>query len=485
MASVGAISDAPDTAADPPSSPPRDAARNLPYELLHSIFLYASTSPSAPHTSRPPHGGAVRSWHSYERAAPLSLVCRRWRPAAQAVLFSSVALVGHEQARRFVDALAGSERARQLAAKETAWVVLALVPADETSPSSSSGDEGDARAEPGRQRAASELLVSALEACSSAAHVHIRTLHHAVRARLLATLMNPGRPLVTMVLGPRNLAAKRWSERLWEVGDGWDLRPSVENLEHTGLIAPWSGMGAPPRAPHVLPPLFPTLALRRVKLWHDWPIEILVAALRSSPHLESVDFYFEQWKPTLALVDAFKVPAKSLREVRYLYNPTSTEPDGGDPSSSLSPPPTPRHSSRNGSSSPSSSGRHPSTRRPAPLFDLLLPHLTSLRTLHCSSTELSASALYTLPPSLRLLSLKTLNSRSRFSPREVTAVLRDDRLVLPDGFTRLVVTDSPDEEDGGWGDEAREEVRLCCEERGVTFEFRMDFEDEGIEEDSE
>lgn len=318
MASVGAISDAPDTAADPPSSPPRDAARNLPYELLHSIFLYASTSPSAPHTSRPPHGGAVRSWHSYERAAPLSLVCRRWRPAAQAVLFSSVALVGHEQARRFVDALAGSERARQLAAKETAWVVLALVPADETSPSSSSGDEGDARAEPGRQRAASELLVSALEACSSAAHVHIRTLHHAVRARLLATLMDPGRPLVTMVLGPRNLAAKRWSERLWEVGDGWDLRPSVENLEHTGLIAPWSGMGAPPRAPHVLPPLFPTLALRRVRLWHDWPIEILVAALRSSPHLESVDFYFEQWKPPRALVDAFKVPAKSLREVRYL-----------------------------------------------------------------------------------------------------------------------------------------------------------------------
>lgn len=47
------------------------------------------------------------------------------------------------------------------------------------------------------------------------------------------------------------------------------------------------------------------------------------------------------------------------------------------------------------------------------------------------------------------------------------------------------MTDSPDEEDGGWGDEAREEVRLCCEERGVTFEFRMDFEDEGIEEDSE
>ncbi|GAA5906693.1 hypothetical protein JCM8208_006356 [Rhodotorula glutinis] len=451
-----------------PLSSPRVVARDLPYELLHAIFRLAST-PSSP-TCRPPHGGAVRSWHSYEPAAPLSLVCRRWRTPAQAVLFSSVALVGHERAQAFVDAVAGSERVRQLAKKETAFVVLALDAEEEQSPSSSPS-RLDPPSAPGRQSATSELLVSALEACTSAAHVHVRTLHQTVRARLLGTLMDPQRPLVTLILGPTHVAAKRWSEGLWDVRDGWDLRPTVENLEHTGLVAP----GPPATTGQSLRPL-PQLALRRLKLWHDWPFDLLAAALKSSPSLEFLDLYFEQHKPAQALLDALKVSGKSLREVRYVYNPTATGPDSGDSSSSVSPPPS--HSSLRGqTSSPDHSSSSTSTRpsRPAPLFDLLLPHLTSLRTLHCTSTELTPSALLALPPSLQSLSVKTLNSLSRFSPRALLAVLRDPHLALPDGFERLTVTDNPDE----WGEEAIDEATLRCEELGVRFKFRMDFEEEG------
>ena len=493
---VQVSSDAHEPAARSPPSSPRVVARDLPYELLHTIFRLASTytSSSSTSTSRAPHGGAVRSWHSHEPAAPFSLVCRRWRSPAQAVLFSSVALVGHKRAQAFVDALERSERVRQLAKKETTYVVLALDAADEQLPMSSPTPA------PSRQSATSELLVAALEACSSAAHVHVRTLHQAVRKRLLAALMDLQRPLVTLVLGPTHVAARRWSEALWDVRDGWDVRPEVENLEHTGLLA--SGLALPPTRMGQSVRDFPQLALRRLKLCHDWPIEILATALKNSPQLEFLDLYFEQYKPAQAMVDALEVSGKNLREVRYVCaspvplehdrraedeltfssgtsadNPTSHGPDSGDSSSAGSPPsshsPRPRRSS---SPDPSSSSTSTRARRPAPLFNLLLPHLPSLRILHCTSTELTPSALLALPPSLQSLSVKSLNSFSRFSPRALLAVLRDPHLALPNEFARLTVTDSPDE----WGDEAIDEARLRCEEVGVRFEFRMDFEEEDV-----
>ncbi|GAA5840998.1 hypothetical protein JCM9279_001287 [Rhodotorula babjevae] len=420
------------SARSPPSSP-RVVARDLPYELLHTIFRLASTpsSTTSSTTSRPPHGGAVRSWHSFEPAARLSLVCRRWRTPAQAVLFSSVALVGREPAQAFLEALEGSERVRQLAKQETTFVVLALDAVDEQQPPSS-----PTPCEPpialGRQKR--------------------------------------DRPLVTLVLGPTNVAARRWSEGLWDIRDGWDVRPEVENLEHTGLLA--QGPASLPTSLRV----FPQLALRRLKLRHDWPIDILAAALKNSPQLELVDLYFEQDKPAQALYDALRVSCKNLRDVRYIYNPTSSGPDSGDSSSSQSPPPSysPRRSE---TSSPDRSSSSPSARTPrtAPLFDLLLPHLTSLRTLHCTSTDLTPSALLALPASLQSISIKSLNSLSRFSPRALLAVLRDPHLALPDGFDRLTVTDNPDD----WGQETIDEARLRCEEVGVRFEFRMDFEEEG------
>ncbi|GAA5943699.1 hypothetical protein JCM3775_001340 [Rhodotorula graminis] len=468
--SIEASSDVHGPVAGSPPSSPRLVARDLPYELLHLVFRLASTPSSS---SRPRHGGAVCSWHSYEPAAPLSLVCRRWRSPAQAVLFSSVVLDGHERAQAFIDAVKQSERVRQLAKNETAFIVLALDAQDEQSPSSSP-ILLDPPAAPGRQRATSELLVAALEACSSAAHVHVRTLHQDVRERLLSTLMDPQRPLVTLVLGPTHAAARRWSVGLWDVRDGWDLRPTVQNLEHTGLLAP----GPAPSTASIVPPLrpFPQLALRRLKLWHDWPIDLLAAALKSCSSLEYLDLYFEQYKPAQAFFDALKASGKSLREVRYVYNPTSPGPASGDSSSSLSPPPS--HSSpHKQTSSPDLSSSSTGTRppRPAPLFDLLLPHLVALRTLHCTSTELTPSALLALPPSLQSLSVQSLNSLSRFSPRALLAVLRDQHLALPDGFRRLTVTDSPDV----WGEEAIDEARLRCEDVGVRFEFRMDFEEEG------
>ncbi|BGP46857.1 hypothetical protein JCM10450v2_002708 [Rhodotorula kratochvilovae] len=434
------------------SSPPRPRAAQLPNELLHAIFVFAAT----PTRSRPPHGGSVRAWHSYEQAAPFSLVCRHWRQPAQAVLYSSVALIGHRRASAFVAALSASPRAVLLAVN-TACVVLALDAAVEASSDDSHG-----------QLATSALLVAALEACSSASHVHIRALHHEIRERLHAALMDPQRELVSLVLSPRNLASAPWSTRLWQIEDGPNLRPSVENLEHTALISPFpapSGANADARATGVAPmPPFPTMALRRLKLWYDWPSEILVQAFKSSPNLEYLDLYFEHHKPTDTLVEALLVSARTLREVRYIYNPTSAEPDGGD---------SPPHSS--GSSSPSAHDTEERARPPA-LFDLLLPSLTSLRTLYCSATELTPSALLGLPDTLVSLNIKSFNARSRFAPSALLAVLRRADLALPDGFARLAVVDSPD---AGWDDAVLAAVGAECARRGVQWAFKMDFEDEG------
>ncbi|GAA6050905.1 hypothetical protein JCM3770_002525 [Rhodotorula araucariae] len=431
-------------------SPPRAHIAQLPNELLHTIFVFAAT----PSRRRPPHGGAVRAWHSYERAAPFRLVCRQWQGPAQAVLFSSVALIGHRRASAFVAALSTSPRAGMLAS-QTACVVLALDAAVEASSDDSHG-----------QLATSALLVAALEACSSASHVHIRALHHGVRERLHATLMDPNRELVSLVLSPRNLASAPWSTRLWRLEDGPNLRPSVENLEHTSLISPFPaphGVAAIARAAGVTS--FPTMALRRLKLWYDWPAEIIVEAFKSSPNLEYLDLYFEHDKPTDTLAQALLVSARSLREVRYMYNPTSADIDGGD---------SPPRSASSSSSSTSDGGRVP----PAALFDVLLPSLTSLEVLHCSATELTPSALLALPASLSELRVKSFNARSRFRSGALLAVLRRDDLALPDAFARLAVVDSPD---AGWDDDVVAAVARECARRGVRFAFKMDFEDEGLE----
>lgn len=286
----------------------RDTPTRLPFELLHAIFLLAATPP----TSRGPrHGGSVRSWHSCEAAAPYALVCRAWRKPAQTVLFSSVALVGHRRALAFAEA-AALPSFGALASK-TASVVLALDAAAE-------GTADDAHG----QLETSELLVTALEHCSTASHVCIRPLHRCVRDRLLATLMSPDRTLVTLILRPRTFASVNWTGQLWHASDALQLRPTVQNLEHTTLMTPYptppDSATSSPRASRAAEhaPLFDKLALRRVKVWYDFPGEVLADAFLRSPQLEYLDLYFERRKPTDLFVQALKASAHSLREIRYI-----------------------------------------------------------------------------------------------------------------------------------------------------------------------
>lgn len=286
----------------------RDTPTRLPFELLHAIFLLAATPP----TSRGPrHGGSVRSWHSYEAAAPYALVCRAWRKPAQTVLFSSVALIGRRRALAFVEA-AALPSFGALASK-TASVVLALDAAAEGTADDSHG-----------QLETSELLVTALEHCSAASHVCIRPLHQGVRNRLLATLMSPERTLVTLILRPRTFASVNWTGQLWHASDAFQLRPTVQNLEHTTLMTPYptppDSATSSPRASRAAEhaPLFDKLALRRVKVWYDFPGEVLAEAFLRSPQLEYLDLYFERRKPTDLFVRALMASAHSLREIRYI-----------------------------------------------------------------------------------------------------------------------------------------------------------------------
>ncbi|BGP06831.1 hypothetical protein JCM10049v2_002657 [Rhodotorula toruloides] len=410
----------------------------LPFELVHAIVRLASTP-----DTKPQHGGTVRSWHSYEAAAPFALVCKSWRQPAQAVLYSSVALVGARRARRFADALASSETAAQLARTTTAYLVLGLDRDVEHSHDASRG-----------QLEISELLTEAVQACPAAVHLHIRPLHQDVRARLLPAVVDPKRALVTCILSPRIMAAVHWSGELWRLEDAARLAPTLQNLEQTALMAPLTppdeGNISPP------PPTFGALSLRRVKVHYGYPATVLVAAFSQSPDIELLDLYFESAKPVDKMREAFAASAKSLRHVRYICNPAS--PDSDNDTDSIN--------------SASEDGER------APLFDLVLPSLTRLETLRVSATEISHAALLHLPLTLRRLTIKSYNVGSRFTRPGLVEFLQRDDLAFPDSFTDLVVVDTPEQ----WHSAAVAEITDECAKRGVRFVFRNDFEQEGEDE---
>ncbi|BGP14718.1 hypothetical protein JCM10213v2_002669 [Rhodosporidiobolus nylandii] len=408
------------------SSPPSAAA-------IHAI------APARP--SRLPHGGSVRAWQSYERAAPFALVCKAWRGPAQSLLFSSVALIGKRQATLFLRT--ANDPTSAALPKNTAALVLGV---DRPAESSRDGTLG--------QVEASEALVSALAACPAAVHVHVRPLASSVRSTLHAAVFNPERRLRTFVLSPRVLNSLPWSGKLWSAEDVTVAQAltSLENLEIATFVLP---------VKRYLTPSFPTLALRRLKIHHDQEQEILSEVLRKSPRLEFVDFYFEQVMNVDAMAEALRVAAPSLREMRYIANPTHSE--------------LPSFSSSAAEASP-------------PLFDTILPLATSLISLRISATDLSPSALLALPPALQKLHIRSLNVHAQFTCAALLEVLRRDDLRFPSSFRELTVVDSPEfwdadpEMHGDRGGEregsALQEIRRRLKARAVRFTFKLDFEED-------
>jgi hypothetical protein len=282
------------------ASSPTSPISRLPFELVHAIVRLASTP-----DTKPQHGGTVQAWHSYEAATPFTLVCKAWRRPAQAVLYSSVALIGDRRTRRFLDTLASSEATAKLVRTTTSRLVLGLDRDVERSHDASRG-----------QFETSELLTDALEACPAAVHLHIRPLHQDVRARLLPAVVDPQRALVTCILSPRIMAAVAWSGELWQLEDAARLAPTLQNLEQTALMAPLTppddGNISPP------PPIYGALSLRRVKIHYGYPTAVLVAAFSQCPNIELLDLYFESTRPADKMSEAFAASAMSLRHVRYI-----------------------------------------------------------------------------------------------------------------------------------------------------------------------
>ncbi|GAA5828375.1 hypothetical protein JCM11251_006219 [Rhodosporidiobolus azoricus] len=411
------------------SRPYRSACSRLPYELLHAIFLLAAV----PSDTRPPHGGSVHSWCSFEPAAAFSLVCKSWRSPAQAVLFSSVSLIGHRPASLFVRTVQAPTSSHL--AKKTAFLVLGLDPHVEASRDSSL-----------RQRETSELLIQALEACPSAVHLHVRPLSHEIRHRLLAAAFDPKRGVRSIIISPRVLTSLPWSGNLWLAEDATNPIPSLENLEITTFVKPAERP--------LTPKYFPPLALRRIKVHADYPMEVLVHALRQSSQLEFVDLYFELHKPLEEMLEALKPSVGATVEMRYICNLTHYELLALDATSSASLPPT--------------------------LFDTLLPLYTKLTYLRVSATDISPLALRFLPPTFRKLHVRVLSVHSRFTCVGLLNLLRTSSgggssLAFPEAFEDLVVVDSPDH----WPIDQLDEIERLLEERGVRFVFKLDFEEEG------
>ncbi|GAA5919021.1 hypothetical protein JCM1841_002697 [Sporobolomyces salmonicolor] len=393
-----------------PSFPPSSCSHacRLPYELLYSILLHAAD----PDECEKAYGGRVQPWDSSEGAAPFALVCRAWRAPAQAVLFSSVALLGARPASRFLRTITSS------------------------------------RPDLVEKRGTSQLLVEALERCPSVAHLQIRPLHHSVRERLQRTVFLRSQPLVSLVLGPRLLATESWSGRLWRSKDVLQAIPTLLNCEATAVITP-------SELPNPLPPC-PPMALRRFKLHYNLPSEALHRLLGSCSQLELLDLYFENVHPHAETVEALRCSARTMKDLRYISNPTFAEQDA------LPPPPA-------------------STPPSPPLFNLLLPSYVQLRTLRVSSTDISPSCLLALPPRLATLYIQSFNAFGRFGCERLLEVLKrleDDGVTeLPSGpaLEELIVVDSPD----GWEDDDVDEITRLCERVGVRFVFRMDFELDG------
>jgi hypothetical protein len=162
----------------------------------------------------------------------------------------------------------------------------------------------------------------------------------------------------------------------------------------------------------------------------------------SAPTLEVVDLYFEHLLPLEQTVAALKLSCRTMRNLRYVSNPTINE------LRLLTPTTT-------------------------PLFDQLLPQFKQLEQLSVSATDISILAFKSLPLSLKMLDIVSYNHQAAFKALEgLVDILHDQSIVFRAGLV-FSMSDSIE----NWPSEFVERVRKAAFARGIIFVFTPDSDD--------
>lgn len=317
------------------------------------------------------HGGSLLRWHSNELAFGLLFVCKGWFDTALETLYRSVAILGGNSARGFLQAMA----AKPELASKVVYLVIGL-----------SGDMMDELEE---QRS-SESVTAVLAACIRLRHLQIRPLHDSVRTALIASLIT--KPLLTLICAPR-LATP--SAREWFQSDDISLAlPSLVRLE----LDFWGT--ATLSLPY--PDIPPCPSLRHVHLHFSYPSDLVFAIVKGCTNLVSADLYFERLVPQERATKAFGSSVATLKHLRFVANPTSDELDAFDESTT-------------------------------PFLDALFPQFEALETLTVSATDVSIALFRSLPPTLHSLEIQSYNHHATFSVRyldDLLEALRDKKLEI-------------------------------------------------------
>ncbi|KAM0753734.1 hypothetical protein T439DRAFT_162533 [Meredithblackwellia eburnea MCA 4105] len=390
----------------------------LPHHILVQIFEFVVSYQHQGFNV----GGVVTGWNSNESIKSMALVCRNWEAAANFVLHRSIAVRGSRVAALLLRSL--QER------PELGHMCSSLMLGMSEEEESAEGDVGQART--------SSLLVLLLQRCPHIQHLHLRPLQESVREPLLAAITSL--PLVSFVCSPRLFTVEDESTReLFRPQDVIRiLRPSLQHLEldiwaasapHDGFIPP-----PPPSRDYDIP----TLNLRSLRLVSAVPACVALLILRSSPALEYLDIYHEGLIPAVDLDSALQSSAASLRVLEYVANPSLDEFQALDFS---------------------------------PTLDRLLPSFKRLERLTVSGCEVSASALWHLPSTLRHLEIQNLHPLASFtySERLLNAFREPGNPIPLETFT---LRDSRHE----WTVDEVSLIEGACMARGISFLFTLDDE---------
>jgi len=214
---------------------------------------------------------------SLPRYSPADRLARS-HSTANAALYRSVALLGGEKARIFIDTL---QHCPEHALKVQYLVIGVGDLREECEDDTGLADD-------------SLDLIRVLTLCPNLRHLQVRPLHHSSRPALLAALATSN--LQSLVCTPRlGISDRDWGTGLYAANDLSLARPSLKTFE-----LEFGGEGAPPiiALPPLMspPPLF--LPLVQLRLHCDLSDQTLWALLAACQQLEVCDVYFEKLLPS-------------------------------------------------------------------------------------------------------------------------------------------------------------------------------------------
>lgn len=363
------------------------------------------------------YGGTINPWSSNEWVHPYSTISRNCEIAHQDLLYRSVILLDVETANLFLRTI----RSNPTVAEKVSYLVLA-------------GDTDEASA----------TLVEILGLCTHVRHLHVNTLHSSIRDRLIAQLQKL--PLRTLIVQPR-LHSSIDLEWILPTDTNAIFPPSLTTLE----LDFWGNQQTDSN--YSQNPLgVISSQLRHVRIHTVQANALVHSVLESASMLETCDLYFERCLDPNRMANSLKPSLSTLRNMRFIVNPTSEELHNFDESIT-------------------------------PTFDRILPDFQQLKRLLVSSTDISTQFLRLLPPSLQDCSIQSYNHRGTFhySP-DLLDDLHDPRIFIP--LREWAVHDLAE----AWEGDDVNSVSVACQERGIRFRFYADsageFGEEGSSGDS-